>query len=330
MLAVVFLLYSIVFAVDKLANATTTPISTPDAQTIEKATAEFMANICAEHGGINCSEINSGFSVVCNDGTIDESPVSIFSIPQCQETINNLVDQQSDLMAETGCYPPSEITCIDQKSYNDTFRRLDSVGLVNSELGKIELGECWKEVLAYRDKNSDYKQCLAENNIAPINLPGDRLALPILKAIFCPMFYGKNASYDSDLDLCVCDPGYFKYNGACAEQSSVCKLKYGSNSYVQNGYCIHPIQSPLNSLNPGLSVQIKNTRLPSNAANNSPYPVPSLTVQISPSQTNQGLDKNISEPPPSIIVPDISPQNILKNIITSIVSGIKNIFRIFR
>lgn len=305
---------------------------TPDSAIVEAAKADFMAKICAGHGGVNCSIFNPDFSIVCNDGTVDESLLSIYSLPQCRETIENLTDQQSDLMAQTGCYPPSEITCIDQGSYNNTLQRLSSLGLVNSEFGRIELGECRNEINIYQSKNTDYKQCLAKNNIAPINLPGDRLALPILKAIFCPMFYGKNTSYDSDIDLCVCDMGYLKYRGTCQSESSICKIKHGPGFIAQNGNCVQSAQITAKTPEPLSPVQTTILPVPSGTAQNNPYPVASLTIQVSTDLKNldeQNKNQNISESPPSIKVPDISPQNILKNIINSVVSGIKNIFRIF-
>lgn len=338
-LAVAFWVYGIVFTIlDSRSRASgetavSVPTITPDAQTIEKAWTEFMAKICAGHGGVNCSAFNSDFSVVCNDGTTDESLLSIYSVPQCREIIENLTNRQSDLMAQTGCYPPSEITCIDQGSYNNTFQRLSSLGLANSEFGRIELGECRNEINIYQRKNTDYKQCLQENKIAPINLPGDRLALPILKSIFCPMFYGKNASYDSDIDLCVCDAGYLKYNGACQSESSICKIKYGPSFVAQNGNCVQSTQTAAKTPEPPSPVQIKTPPVPSVTLQNSPYPVAGLTIQVSTNLTNleeQNESQSTSEPPPPIKVPGIFPQNMLKNIINSVVSGIKDIFRIFR
>jgi hypothetical protein len=303
---------------------------TPDPATIEKATNDYLADICKDHGGINCSAINSDYPIVCNDGTVDESLISIFSVPQCQESINNLVNEQSDLMAETGCYPPSEITCISQESYNSTYQRLNSLGMANTELGRIELAECWKEVLDYQTKNNDYKLCLSENKIAPIDLPTDRLVLPILKAVFCPMFYGVNSTYEPYSDLCVCDEGYVKNNGTCLAESSICQLNYGTDSYAQGGNCIKPTLALIN--NPRQApLQTNNTPLPSVTVSTSPTSSSNPPIQTFPSPpiVNEQY-QNISEPPPPIIVPDISPQNIFKNIFSSIASGIKNIFRIFR
>lgn len=318
------------YSLDSLAQ---TSQPTPNPAVVEAAKTEFMAKICAGHGGINCSTFNSDFSVICNDGTADESLLSIYSVPQCREIIENLTNRQSDLMAQTGCYPPSEITCINQDSYDNTLQRLNSLGLVNSEFGRIELGECRNEINIYQSKNTDYKQCLQKNKIAPINLPGDRLALPILKSIFCPMFYGKNASYDSDIDLCVCDMGYLKYNGACQSESSVCKIKHGPGFVAQNRNCVQSTQTAAKTPEPPSSVQIKTPPVSSVTLKNSPYPVASLTVQVSTDLTTleeQNESQNTSEPPPPIKVPDISPQNVFKNIINSVVSGIKNIFKIFR
>ena len=135
-LAIIFILYGVIFAVNQLANATSslTPQATPDAATLEKAKNEFLANICSGHGGVNCSVLNSDASVVCNDGTVDESLPTIYAVPQCQQAIENAANQQSDFMDKSGCYPPSEMTCTTEQSYQNLYKIglyiLSSVSLI--------------------------------------------------------------------------------------------------------------------------------------------------------------------------------------------------------
>src|SRR3989338_11701790 len=159
---------------------------TPDPATIEKAKNEYLANICAGHGGVNCSILNKATSIVCNDGTIDESLSTIYAIPQCQKTIEDIATQQSDFMAKSGCFPPSEMTCTNDLSYQNLFKHLNASGSAYSELGKNELAQCRKQISDYTRDNKNYKQCLI-NHGQPQFEPSGRIVLPILKAAFCPL-----------------------------------------------------------------------------------------------------------------------------------------------
>lgn len=199
---------------------------------------------CSDHEGVNCSILNPDASVVCNDGTIDESFV-IYAVPQCQKTIENISKQESAFMAKSGCIPPGEMACINEESYRNLLNKLTSSGLNDSELGKNELAECRKQTQDYATKNADFRQCLAENNNPQLNLSGNRLFLPIFKAVFCPIFYGEHATYDYDSNLCLCDEGYFMSNTSetglsnkqCVNASLICQSKYGPGTSAQNGNC---------------------------------------------------------------------------------------------
>src|SRR3989344_3436984 len=170
---------------------------TPDPATIEKATNEYLANICAKHGGVNCSVINQGASIICNDGTIDESLSTIYAVPQCQKIIEDLANQQSKFMAESGCFPPSEMGCFSEQSYQNLYKILTASRLANSELGRNELVQCRQQIADYQTKETNYRQCLAKNNNSAFALSG-KSVLPMLKTIFCPIFYGNESSYDYD------------------------------------------------------------------------------------------------------------------------------------
>src|SRR3989344_5109718 len=117
-LGISFLIYGIIFAVDHLADAaiSPTPEITPDAATIEKAKNDFLSNICASHGGVNCSIIRPDAAIICNDGTRDESTI-IYAVPQCQNAVLSTVEQESDFMARSGCSPPPEMGCFTAQSY---------------------------------------------------------------------------------------------------------------------------------------------------------------------------------------------------------------------
>src|SRR3989344_9114418 len=136
---------------------------TPDPTTIEKAKNEYLANICAKHGGVNCSIINKDASIVCNNGTVDESLSTIYAVPQCQKIIEARADAESDFMAESGCFPPSELRCIDENSYRRLYTKLSQNSLADSELGRGELVECREQMKEYDTQTSNYKQCLTDN-----------------------------------------------------------------------------------------------------------------------------------------------------------------------
>lgn len=313
--AIIFisLLYSLVSAIDHFAYATD---AYSDAD-VEKAKSDLLSNICLNHSGVNCSVINSDASVVCNDGTIDESLPTIYAVPSCQKAIEDRITRESDLMAASGCFPPSEITCTTEESYKNLSLHISSSGLGNSELGKNELSECRKEINTYLTRNNDYKKCLAENNIPPVDLPTDRMALPILKSAFCPLIYGENSSYDSDANICVCDSGYFKYNGKCTEASLICREKYGSGSTTKNGSCIRPVSTPVyivptprispsGTFKPTPVLIIADPKISKN-----PEPIPNLEQEI--------FTHDFTEKPG---------QNIMKDIFDSIFSGVKKLLKL--
>lgn len=294
---------------------------TPDAVTIEKATAEFLAKICAEHGGVNCSTINSDASVVCNDKTIDTSLSTIYAIPQCQKTIEAIVTQQSDFMAKSGCYPPSEMACINEVSYQNLYKILNSSGLANSELGRDELTQCRQQIGEYQIKNSDYKKCLIENNNSQFDLSSARFVQPLLKVVFCPIFYGPNTYYNSEADLCSCDNGYFMSGGKCVEATQICQSKYSSGASARDGNCSRPASVPtpifLEKL-PSASPRI--TPIPF-TNQHSPTPNTTLRPSENPIPSNQSdLGKN-----PTTTINT----SFITRIVTSIISQIKNIFKLF-
>lgn len=328
LLAIVFLLYSIVFAIDRFVNAATDlkVNGPPDTQTIEKLTAEFMAKICAGHGGVNCSIINDDASVVCNDGTIDKLYPTIYAIPQCHKTIEDITDQQSDFMAKSGCFQPSEMTCINEQSYQNLYKILAASGLADSELGRNELTQCRYDIDIYQAKNADYKRCLSENNNSQFDLPNDRLVLPVLKAVFCPMFYGNNVSYDLETDLCVCDSGSFMSGGKCTDASLICQEKYGPGAFAQKGNCIKPALVPKETA-PTPTIQPKINSAPS-AVLKPTY----QTIEPAPAPYISTLPEIATEPDnqPALTNPADKPKTggAIRNIISSIISGIKNILKL--
>lgn len=269
--------------------------------------------ICVGHGGPNCSIINPDASVICNDGTIDET-YFIYAATECQKDIYDRAEKESALMEKTGCFPPSEITCINNESYKNLYLHLARTKTVDSELGKMELRECINEINEYGAKYKEYKQCLLDNNISEPTLPGDRLVLPIMKSIFCPIFYGNKASYDSDLDLCVCDIGYFKYNSKCESGPKICQEKYSPDSIFKNGSCSKPSTTPTENSSP-----ITNLR--------NPYPTGSIgTNPYSPTPRPPQL-MFIDEP--SVQPVENERPNIIKSILNSITSKIREILNLF-
>ena len=302
---------------------------TLDPAVIEAAKAEFLAKICAGHGGVNCSIINSDASVVCNDGTIDTSLSTIYAISQCQKTIEDLANQESDFMAESGCFPPSEISCINEGAYQNLFKHLASSGSANSELGRNELAQCRQDIANYNKDNKNYRQCLI-NHGRPQFEPSGKIVLPILKAAFCPLFYGNNSSYDFETDLCLCDNGYFLHNGQCLQADKICQEKYGSQASAKNGDCttspntstvrpaISPRSSPTkNSLNPPEVI----LPTPDQILNYQPRAstLPEITTSLSPYDTIEVEPRYTEESKPGFI----------QNIIISIISGIKKMLRLF-
>ena len=302
---------------------------TPDPATIEKAKNEYLANICAGHGGVNCTIINPDASVTCNDGAIDPFPI-IYAVPECQKIIEDLDNQQSDFMTKSGCYPPSEVGCFGQQSYQSLSKVLSEMDLLNSELGKEELTQCSQQIQDYQIKNKDYKLCLQEYNNTEFNPRNDRLVLPILKTIFCPIFYGGKSHYDSAAELCLCDNGYFQSNGQCINASLICQSKYGPDVYAQNGNCIKQtstfksaMPSPIIKPKINISLIIKNPTMYRPAVNE-------VLPEIQPSNTPTKNEKRLSS-----LNSDDKPQmgNFLKKmidpILSSFISGLKNMLKLF-
>jgi hypothetical protein len=294
---------------------------TPDPATIEKAKNEYLANICAKHGGVNCSIINKDASIVCNDGTIDESLSTIYAVPQCQKTIEDIVTQQSDFMAKSGCFPPSEMGCFSEQSYQNLYEILTDSKLVSSELGKSELIQCRQQIREYSVKNADYKKCLTENGNAQFDVSSARFAQPLLKVIFCPIFYGPNTSYNSDADLCSCDNGYFMSGGKCVEAIQICQSKYGPGASAQDGNCSKPVSVPTPIfLEKLISASPRMTPIPFTSQKAS-MPSPTLQSYRGPVPSGQSeLENN-----PATIINT----NFITRIVTTIISQIRNIFKSF-
>ncbi|OGM99125.1 MAG: hypothetical protein A2817_00295 [Candidatus Yanofskybacteria bacterium RIFCSPHIGHO2_01_FULL_39_8b] len=297
---------------------------TPDAATIEKAKNEYLAKICSGHGGVNCSIVNSDATVVCNDGTIDQSLSTIYAVPECQKTLEEMATKESDFMAESGCFPPSEMTCINEQSYQNLYKHLASSGLANSELGKSELSQCRQQITDYIFKDQNYRRCLTNNGQANFNLSG-KAGLPILKAIFCPIFYGNNVSYGYDTDLCVCDNGYFMSNKQCVNANKICQSKYGDSSFAQNGNCYKPSLSPTSTT----PILTSSPLVPS---------IPRAKVTLPRQEESFPLIRSTTSSPLAQILPNQiklennstdTSKNFLLIIFHKISSGIKNIIRLF-
>lgn len=306
-------------------------LSITDAQTanntlsnieIEQKKTEFLSRICAEHGGVNCSIINKDASIVCNDGTIDNYFLTIYGVPQCQETINALTKDQSDFMAESGCFPPSELRCIDEGSYQKLSNQLLKSGLIYTELGKGELAECRKQIGGYKKDADKYKQCLAVNG-KPNFEPSGKVILPVLKAVFCPIFYGNKASYDSETELCRCDSGYFMNDEQCVQASQICQAKYGPWASAKNGNCV------VASVTSTFVRSITSAKTPEPRSYPTQTPDALQTINYRP-QTS-ALPATILPSPEEISENQLpKPEvNFVQNIISSIISGLKKMLRLF-
>lgn len=290
--------------------------------------------VCKDHGGVNCSIINPDGSPTCNDGFNDKD-FFIYAVSYCKDTLDQLTEEQSELMAKTGCYPPSEMTCINNDSYTNLSKHLSSLGLINSELGKNELLLCRQEITEYSRLKADYELCLKENKIGPFLPLGEKMILPIMKSVFCPIFYGKYSTYNPKLDLCLCDDGYFRNGEICVEASSICKSKYGNSFYAQDGNCVSSSKTTRSS-------QLSTTSILTS-------PTPQMGNETTALGENPDMQYGYLNEPPSryadweppdfdpayqdktpvkpISLAPLSPFNILKNIFVSIVSGIMNILR---
>jgi len=314
-----------------------TPAPTPDAATIKQATEEFMAKICSGHGGVNCSIVNSDASIVCNDGTIDTSLLAIYAVPQCQKALETSATQQSDFMAKSGCFPPSELRCINEQSYQNLLKHFSGLNIAGSELGKSDLTQCRQQIADYNKDLKNYKQCLVNHGQPNFELSG-KVILPILKAMFCPQFYGKNASYNPDADLCLCDKGYFSDNGQCIQANRICQEKYGPRASSKNGSCILPTPTPnsrslaprIGSGSPSPTISPANI-LPKN------NPIPSRTILPTPNQ--EGDNQNEIQNTPTTFqqgtvetsdsIPKEPRPNFMQNIFNSFISGIKKMLNLF-
>ncbi|MEX2090973.1 MAG: hypothetical protein WD989_02500 [Candidatus Paceibacterota bacterium] len=247
-------------------------------------------DVCVGHGGVDCAVLKPDASVTCKDGTKDDSLPFIYAVPQCQEEIELLTQQQADFMTTSGCFPPSEMGCMNSQSYNSVLERLRAQGLENSELGKNELNKCGQQIQEFRSLNAEFQSCLVDNNNPNFSLPGNRLVQPILKAVFCPLFYGYS-TYNSETDTCLCDNGYFLFGERCVEANMACKSKYDANYYAQNGNCV-ALKPPSAQPSP----------LPGKTPSSSPIKTPD-SVFISPSSSRPtGLF------PAPLISPTISAQ----------------------
>src|SRR3989344_6827743 len=278
---------------------------------------------CVDHGGVNCSVLRPDASVVCNDGTINAS-FTIYAVSQCQESIQVKFNREFKQIGDTMCYPPSEMGCSREQSYQDLKKIHSASGLVNSELSKDELAICRKQIQNYQLRNNDYNKCLVENNLSQFELAGPKLIRPVLKVVFCPIFFGDNSSYDENGDLCVCDKGYFLsetpdfYGSQCLDASLICKSKYGQNSYAKNGSCIAPRTSlPIYNTPPITPVTTKRAPLPSISTVIGPYPTTTKSYALTPLPI---LSETISVPAPAH--PKTEP-NLFKLIYNLLASGVK-------
>ena len=309
LLSIVVCIFIINFS-QQVHSATNTPIPSP------------FANICSNHGGVNCTILNPDASITCNDGTIDKS-LSIYFLPQCQEAIRDTVKQQSEFMAKSGCMPPGEMACINEQSYQNLYKILTASKLATSELGKSELTQCRQDISDYQAKNQDYKQCLNENNNPQFDLPTNRLVQPILKIFFCSVFYGDNSSYDPDADLCLCDNGFFMSNGKCIQASLICQSKYGSRAYAKNGNCLvsQNTTAPRPTI---LATPITKNITVTPLQSPSTLPAPYYFMPTSTPELYEVL------PVPEIVTKQtIQPPNFFKVILGAFVSGIKKLLRLF-
>lgn len=287
---------------------------TSSAQTSQPTPTATLPPICQNHGGVNCSVLNPDALVVCNDGTVDNSTI-IYAVPECHSVLESMANQESDFMDNSGCYPPSEMGCFSEQSYKNLYKILAVSSLSGSMLGKEELAQCRQQITDYSQKTSDYNQCLTDHNQPGFNLSG-KTGLPIFKAIFCPIFYGPNTSYNSDADLCVCNKGYFLADGTCTEATQICKSRYGSDSYAQNGNCYQSPSEPANAPIPTPITTPKKIFI-------SPFP---RSVQaINPLPTPDVSPRPLEE----INIPQKDNSNFITRFFTALTLSVKNVLKLF-
>lgn len=295
------------------------------AQTNQPAPISIPA-ICVDHGGVNCTTINPDALAVCNDGVIEESTF-IYAVPECHKTLEDTANQESDFMARNSCYPPSEMGCFSEQSYQNLHKILTTSGLANSELGKNELAQCRQQITAYALKERDYRQCLFDSGQTQFNLSG-KAGLPILKAVFCSIFYGDKSSYNSDIDLCLCNTGYFIHNDQCVQADKICQDKYGPRASAKNGNCVMPSVASAfikSLISPKAGQPKDNPKLLG-----VPLTTPELDT-IYPAQTPL-LPEIITSPSPTEISNNLGQEiekSFVKNIVNSLISGLKKMLKLF-
>jgi len=275
---------------------------------------------CENHGGVNCSIIDPNSSVTCNDGTTDNQ-FNIYIVPQCKESLEAKTKQDSDFIVQSGCIPPSEMTCINEQSYKNLSKYFANLGVANSELGRGDLIQCRQQITDYQLKNNDYNQCLAENNNKDF-VPTAKIVQPLLKAVFCPVFFGNNASYNPEYDLCICDSSYFMYNNICTDASLICQAKYGINTYAQNGACYSKKSTPT-------PAPISPQKTPSTQAKITPSPSIPLSLVNSPTAqpTQAPYSSSLTEVETGYDTPKTSPSLVVR-FFTTLISGLKNILKL--
>lgn len=296
----------------------------------------FKLSICGDHGGVDCSVINPDASIVCKDGTIDDS-FFIYGVRECQKAIETLADQQAEFMAQSGCIPPTEMICTSDQSYENLYQHLSDLGLVASELGKKELSQCRRQIEEYSVKDKEYRQCLSDNKNREFHLIGSEYSKPLLKTIFCPIFYGNNSYYDSGADICLCDAGYFMSDGECKEASSICQLEYGPASVAKNGDCSckdgyrqNTSQAQCIPVEQTLEESPKLRGAPSSTPKISypgTLPMPSSIIAPLPSGDEQDRLKPLFKKPDNQIKPK---QNLAVKIFSGFVQSIKSLVKLFR
>jgi hypothetical protein len=195
---------------------------------------------------------------------------------------------------------------------------LASLGVLNSELGKNELNQCRQQIISYRNKSQDYKQCLIKNNNSEFSLPTNRVVQPLLKTFFCPIFYGDNSSYDPDADLCFCGKGSFLSDDKCVDASSICRKKYGTKSYSKNGNCLNTSNTstlkPTASTPPPIKEEFSiSTTLNLPSITPTPYTPTPTTTDTPKILTDEPLQKN---------------PGLLKSTLNSFVSMIKKLLKL--
>lgn len=143
-----------------------------------------------------------------------------------------------EIAQSLACIPPGTIGCTDQFSRIRVIESLRSAGILNSDVGAIELAYCAQSMEIYEKNLARYNSCPADQKVSAEQENGARnYLLPLL----CGPVLGGHGEYDKDLETCVCSPGYFIYDNACLSPTEICHQKYASDTRSVNGNCVRPI-----------------------------------------------------------------------------------------